>query len=76
MGCCCQGIWLVGGEAITYLRAKGLIVYKPESTEVIALTPDGLGSADRFIRQRQCPRVNDPIPITLDDIRCGEAQIL
>ena len=60
-------------EAITYLRAKGLIVYKPESTEVIALTPDGLDSADRFIRQRQWPRVNDPIPITLDDIRADVA---
>lgn len=56
-------------EAITYLRSKGFIVYKPESTEIIALTSAGLESADLFIRQRIGARVSDPLPQTLEEIR-------
>ena len=57
------------GEAITYLRTKGYIAYKPETTEIIAFSPAGIELADQLIRQK--PKISDPMPSTLEAI-CAE----
>jgi len=53
--------------AIACLRETGLIVYKPESTEIIALTLAGIHSGDRLIRSK--PKLTDPMPNSLEDIQ-------
>jgi len=57
------------GETVTYLRTKGYIAFKPETTEIIALSPAGIERADQLIKQR--PKVSDPMPSTLEGI-CAE----
>ena len=57
------------GEAIMYLRTKGYIAYKPETTEIIAFSPAGVELADQLIRQK--PKISDPMPSTLEAI-CAE----
>jgi hypothetical protein len=53
--------------AIACLRETGLIVYKPENTEIIALTLAGIDSGDRLIRSK--PKLTDPMPNSLEDIQ-------
>ena len=56
-------------EAINSLRTKGYILYKPETTEIIALSLPGIEMADLQIRKR--PKVSDPFPDKLAAI-CEE----
>ena len=56
-------------EAITCLRAQGLITFTPQTTDILALSPAGISVAAQLMRQR--PRFSDPMPNTLDEI-CAE----
>jgi hypothetical protein len=55
------------GEAITDLLRNGLIAFQPETTEIIAFSPDGIEMADQLVRER--PKLEDPLPQTLDAVR-------
>ena len=54
------------GEVVTFLRTKGYVSYKPETTEIMALSPSGIEMADLQIRKR--PKVSDVFPDTLEGI--------
>jgi hypothetical protein len=59
------------GEAITDLLKNGLIVFQPETTEIMAISPEGIEVADQLVRER--PKLEDPIPQTLDAVRSETA---
>lgn len=56
-------------EAIRSLHNSGWIQFTPESTEIIAFTPDGVAKGDALLLQRRNRDVRDPMPETLDAIR-------
>jgi hypothetical protein len=56
-------------EAVTSLRTASLIRFTPESTQIIALTSDGIAKGDALFLQQQNPDVTGPMPDTLDSIR-------
>ncbi len=58
-------------EAITELLKNGLIAFQPETTEIIAFSPEGIETADQLVRER--PKLEDPIPQTLDAVRSETA---
>ena len=58
----------IRNEAINQLIAQKLIQFTPQTTQVIALTPDGVTLADQLIRQSVGAQVNDPLPDTLEEI--------
>jgi hypothetical protein len=59
----------IRSEAITQLLERKLIKYNPQTTEIIALTADGLALADQLILQLVGARVDDPLPDDLNEIR-------
>jgi hypothetical protein len=56
-------------EAVTFLRTAGLIQFTPESTQIIALTSDGIAKGNELLLHQQNRDVRDPMPKTLDAIR-------
>jgi hypothetical protein len=56
-------------EAVTFLRTRGYVSYKPETAEIMALSPSGIEMGDLQIRKRL--KVSDPFPDTLAAI-CEE----
>ena len=56
-------------EAISSLGALGYIQFKPQSTEILALTQEGVTVADALMRHGQSRQVNEPMPDTLEAIR-------
>ena len=56
-------------EAGTSLRTTGLIRFTPESTEIMALTPEGIAKGDEMLVPQQNRDVAGPMPETLDAIR-------
>lgn len=56
-------------EAVTSLRMSGLIRFTPESTEIIALTSDGIAKGDEMLAPQQNRDVAGPMPETSDAIR-------
>jgi hypothetical protein len=59
------------GEAITDLLKNGLIVFQPETAEIMAFSPGGIQIADQLVRER--PKLEDPIPQSLDAVRSETA---
>ena len=55
------------GEAITDLLKNEFIAFQPETTEIIAFSPEGIEMADQLVRER--PKLEGPIPRTLDAVR-------
>lgn len=58
-------------EAITDLLKNEFIAFQPETTEIIAFSPEGIEMADQLVRER--PKLEDPIPQTLDAVRAETA---
>lgn len=58
----------VRNEAVHQLIAQKLIQFTPQTTQIIALTADGVALADQLIRQSVGAQVEDPLPNTLDEI--------
>lgn len=54
-------------EAIMDLLKNKFITFQPETTQIIAFTPEGIEVADELIKEK--PKLEDPIPKTLDAIR-------
>jgi hypothetical protein len=52
------------GEAITDLLKNKIISFQPETTQIIAFSPEGIEVADRLVREG--PKLDGPIPQTLD----------
>jgi hypothetical protein len=72
MGSDGEGSWTVRRRpkrSCQVLLAKGFIEFKPQSTQIIALTVAGVEFADQLIVQLVGPRPDDPIPTALEDIR-------
>jgi hypothetical protein len=59
------------GEAITDLLKNEFISFQPETREIIAFSPKGIEMADQLVRER--PKLEDPIPQTLDAVRSETA---
>jgi hypothetical protein len=55
-------------EAITQLLTKKLIQFNPLSTQIIALTAEGVALADQLIMRMVGARVDDPLPDDLNGI--------
>lgn len=56
-------------EAVTTLCSEGYIRFSPESTEIIALTEEGVAAANLLKTREQNRQVSDPMPASLEDIR-------
>ena len=54
-------------EAIMDLLRNKFIVFQPETTQIIAFSSEGIEVADQLVREK--PKLEDPIPKTLDAIR-------
>lgn len=59
------------GEAITDLLKNKFIAFQPETTQTITFSPEGIEMADQLVRER--PKLEDPIPQTLDAVRSETA---
>jgi hypothetical protein len=57
----------IRNEAIKQLLVQNLAQFSPQTTEIIALTAEGVALADQLIMQLVGARVDDPLP---DDL-CG-----
>jgi hypothetical protein len=58
----------IRSEAIYQLTAHKLIQFTPQTTQIIALTAEGIALADQLIRQSVGAQVDDPLPDTLEGI--------
>jgi len=58
-------------EAVTDLLRNKVIVFQPETTQIISFSPQGIEIADQLVRER--PKLEDPIPQDLDSIRLETA---
>jgi hypothetical protein len=58
----------IRSEAIHQLIAQKLIQFTPHTTQIIALTSEGIAIADQLIRQSVGAQVDDPLPDTLEEI--------
>jgi hypothetical protein len=56
-------------EAVHSLLVSGFIRFMPETTEIIALTSDGIAKGDELLLHLQNPDIRDPMPETLEAIR-------
>lgn len=54
-------------EAITDLLRSKFIAFQPETTQIITFSPEGIGMADQLVREK--PKLDDPMPISLEDIQ-------
>jgi hypothetical protein len=55
--------------ALRQLKDDLLIRFHPETTEIIVLTQKGVQEAEYLKLRDEHPRLNDPIPESLDDVR-------
>jgi hypothetical protein len=58
-------------EAITYLLRNKFIAFQPETTQIIAFSSEGIEVADQLVKEK--PKLEDPIPQTLDAVRSETA---
>jgi hypothetical protein len=58
-------------EAITDLLKNRFIAFYPETTQIITFSPEGIEMADQLVKER--PKLEDPIPQTLDAVRSETA---
>jgi hypothetical protein len=58
----------IRNEAVHQLIAAKLIQFTPQTTQIIALTLEGIALADQLIRQSVGAQVDDPLPDTLEEI--------
>jgi hypothetical protein len=58
-------------EAITNLLKNKFIAFYPETTQIITFSPEGIEMADQLVKER--PKLEDPIPQTLDAVRSETA---
>ena len=58
-------------EAITDLLRNKFIAFQPETTQIIAFSLEGVEVADELVKEK--PKLEDPIPQTLDAIRSETA---
>jgi len=58
-------------EAITDLLRNKFIAFQPETTQIIMFSPEGIAAADQLVREK--PKLDDPIPQSLDAIRSETA---
>ena len=54
-------------EAITDLLRNKFIAFQPETTQIIMFSLEGIETADQLVRER--PKLEDPIPQTIDAVR-------
>lgn len=54
-------------EAIADLLRNKFIAFQPETTQIITFSLEGIEMADRLVRER--PKLEDPIPQTIDAVR-------
>jgi hypothetical protein len=58
-------------EAITDLLRNKFIAFQPETTQIITFSPEGIDMADQLVRER--PKLDDPIPQTIEAVRSETA---
>lgn len=58
-------------EAITDLLRNKFIAFQPETTQIIKFSPEGLEMADQLVSEK--PKLDDPIPQTLEAVRSETA---